>query len=70
MGSDLLGHAMEQPDPPKPAVTKPSQKKPSVYDSSATARFTESNIIMGKVRGCQIIRLSPLTTLIWNDPSP
>ena len=69
MGSDLFGQE-EQPDPPKPAVTKRAQKKPSAYDLGTSHRFTESGILTGKVRGCQIIRQSPLTTLIWNDPSP
>ena len=58
----------KQPAPPKPAVTKPAHKKRSAYDGGTTARFTESNLVMGKVRGCQIIRLSPLTTVILNDP--
>lgn len=69
MGSDLFGQE-EQPTALKPAVTKRAQKKPSAYDLGTSHRFTESGILTGKVRGCQIIRQSPLTTLIWNDPSP
>jgi hypothetical protein len=60
--SDLFGD--QQPDAPKPAVTKAFHKKRSAYNLGTTDRFKESGILIGRVRPYEVIRISPLTTWI------